>query len=516
MVVKMLFYLVLSLYVTKCYIYLANIFQQNHYDPKKYFLSLKIFYTKKRYQYFYYWGILAMLLSICDVVFVYFTIGFLIIAFFIKNHYVIKLKKTPRLIRLTITSYFLIIILNVLVNKYLLFNYLTVCLFPFIILIAYFINMPVEALIKNHFKQKAIKKIRNLPLIKVGITGSFGKTSTKNIITEMLEAKYLTLKTPKSYNTMMGLSLTINNMLNSETEIMVCEMGAFRKGEIAEMAKAIRPNIALICEIGMQHLATFKSIDQIVKAKFEITKYLKEDDILILNYDNDYISSYDLSNVLTKHIYTYGINKGTYHIKDLVFKENVTSFKIYKDDLFLVDITTHLLGRHNVINLLASFVCLEALKNFNIEISMSSFKQKSLLLQPFLHRLSFEKIDNINLYDDSYSSNIVGATSACEVLSRQKGLKVIITPGIVDGGKYDEEINKKFAGIIKDVFDEIYLIDNPSSLIIKKVLDEYQKPYHYFSSFKKAYLTIMSKYNKSEEIINLLIENDLPDSFLER
>ncbi len=510
-------YLVWIVYFVKSYIYFANLFQQNHYSYKKLLTSSKRFYTKKKYQYYYYWGLLALILSICDNVFIYIAIIFLFLAILYKNHYVIKLKWTKRIIRLSITTFLLTLLPFVLLIKYPLFIYLLVLFLPVMIILASIINYPIEIVIKKYYQNKASKKIAKMEnLVKIAITGSFGKTSTKNIIHEVLTSKYLSLKTPKSYNTLMGLAITINKYLNASTEIFVSEMGAFYKGEIATMSKMVKPDIAIITEIGMQHLATFKSIENVKLAKFEIASGQNEKGILVLNYDNPYIASYDKSKLNTKKLYTYGINNGDYHLVNLTYNATYTTFDVYFKDDYLISIKTYLLGAHNALNILATYVTIKALASFDIYISDEAFKKIILTMKPLDHRLSYHMVGKINIYDDSYSSNIVGFKNACDVLAKQRGKKIIITPGIVDGGSFEKKLNEEVAICIKDVFDEIYLIDNLASSHIIDTLTKYNKPYFLFSSFKEAYLTILTKYNESDDFVNLLVENDLPDSFLER
>ena len=215
-------------------------------------------------------------------------------------------------------------------------------------------------------------------------------------------------------------------------------------------------------------------------------------------------------------IYTYGLKRGDYHIENLVFNGKETTFSIYHLNDFILEVKTNLLGRHNVLNILAAFTTLKALERYHIYIDNETFQKAMASITPTLHRLSYREEGMYHIYDDSYSSNIIGFKNASEVLSMQEGKKIIITPGIVDAGEYDQSINEEIAKVMIDVFDEIYLINNKSSEVIEQILKDKKRNYFIFSSFKEAYLTILSKYNRSDEIINILIENDLPDSFLER
>lgn len=523
MIIKIAQIIIISLYLAKCYIYLANLFQQNHYDKIKYIKSLKKYYLYKIYQYYYYVGGLFLILNFFVNNLFYLTLILLLASFCHRNTYVIKLKFTKRIIRLTITTSLLLVLLAFLVIKINALFYLSVVLLPFIIVIANFINIPIEKIINHYYINKAKRKAKKIVIKqKIAITGSFGKTTTKDILHSVISKNYLVDKTPKSYNTILGISKTINENLKYPLDAYIMEMGAFKQKEIKKMSKIFNPNIVMITEIGMQHMSTFKKIENIVKAKFEILEGLSSNGSIILNYENRYIRNYDITKYQNKilypniDIYTYGIEFGRYQAKNIKFDKNITIFDIYENDKFLLQIKTHLLGRHQILNILSVYCAICALRKENIIISDDDFKNVLEDIANTEHRLSYKRQDNLSIYDDSYSSNIVGFVNACEVISHQDGKKIIITPGIVDGGNYDEVLNQNAANSLLNIFDEIYLIDNPSSRIIANYLDNQKVKYHVFSTFKLAYLDVLSKYNIKETKVNLLIENDLPDSFLER
>lgn len=522
MIVKVIQIVLISLYLCKCYIYLVNIFQQNHYDQSKYLKSLKKYYLYKHYQYYYYVGIIFVILSFLIVELSYITLILLLVSFNFKNQYIIKLKVTKRIIRLTMTTIICIFLTLLLIYRINHLFYFLPLILPFIIILVSYINSPLERLINNIYIKKAKKKIQTLDIKnKIAITGSFGKTSCKNMLVNILSKDYVVDGTPKSYNTILGISKTINNDLKYHYDVYVMEMGAFRRKEINKMSLFYHPNIVLITEIGPQHMSTFKIIENIVEAKFEIINGLTEEGYIVLNYDNEYIRNYSLDHLNQYHIYTYGIDYGMWQARNIIINKDNMQFDIYKGDNKIINIKTYLLGRHQILNILASYVVIKALscnplKSNNIYISDEEFKNYVAELRSIPHRLEYRKIDNLHIFDDSYSSNIVGFKNACEVLSFQEGRKIIITPGIVDGGSYEQKLNEEIASTICNTFDNIYLINNVASKYIQNILKEKKIKYHVFSSFKEAYSNVLSKYNIKEQTINLLIENDLPDSFLER
>ncbi len=513
--------ILLSVHYLKCLYFLLNIYQQNHYDKKKYLASMKNFYLCKKYNYFYYAIILFMVLGmVFDQVLMYYicytiALVLLLTSFCFYDHFVIPLKFTPRLIRLSVTTLVLSILLILpfcFVKEIYLISLFGILL-PFVLILASFFNQPLENYIKCSFKKRAMTKLSSFPhIIKIGITGSFGKTSTKNILYSVLSSKYHVLKTPKSYNTMMGISKTINQELKENHEIFIVEMGAFRKGEIEEMTLAIEPDIAIITEVGPQHLSTFHTIDHIVEAKFEITKGKGKD--VILNFDNERIKNYEKA--FDKEITSFGIRSGIYTAKNITYQNNVTFFDIYENDTYKLSIQTNLLAKHNIANIICAYATIQTLSKYNIIIDDKTFQAEIEKLKPSMHRLSYKYVQPFHIYDDSYSSNLVGFKNALEVLKNQTGIKCIITPGIVDGGQKEEELNKEVASHLENGIDEIYLIKNKASQTIIKFLEEKKIPCKVFTKFMDAYLDLTKKYQYSLEDVHILIENDLPDSFLER
>lgn len=513
--------ILLNLFFIKKLYYLLNIFQQNHYDIKKYMQTLKQYYTKKTDNYLYYlivvFIILGCIMNHITIYYIFCTIAFilLLVIFFFKDTFVIQLKFTKRLIRLIITiaiiSLLECIFFICLKSSYMIS--VNGMLLPFIVILGSMMNHPVETLIKKKYKNKAIHKLEAMHnLVKIAITGSFGKTSTKNILYQILASKYVVTKTPKSYNTMMGLSLTINNELKETTEVFITEMGAFKNKEIEEMSLAIKPNIAIITEVGPQHLSTFKTIENVLRAKLEIIKGLTGE--CIVNYDNDLLRN-ELEQMPIDKL-TYGTIYGKIKAKNIFYKNNLTSFDIYNEDNYVMTIETKLLAKHNIYNILCAYSVILSLRNYQIDISDEEFQKAASQLEATEHRLSYKYQAPFHIYDDAYSSNVVGFKNALEVLKMQNGIKCIITPGIVDGGLDEEKINLEIAKELTNEIDEIYLIKNKASLSIIKFLEEKNISHQVFSKFMDAYTDLTSKYQNTNQEIHILIENDLPDSFLER
>lgn len=507
--IKICYFIVLSLVMTKGLYFLLTIFQQEHYHIPPYTKSFLTFYFKKAYNYLFYF---LIIISLLNNVYLY-LLGFFvaILSLLIPNKLIIKLKLTRRIVRLLLTYLIFIIFLLIISNNLTLVSILYI-FNPFIVILINLINAPFEKIIKYQYINKAKKKLKQTPsLLKIAITGSYGKTSTKNIISAILENKFLTVKTPHSYNTIMGLTKVINKSINQTTEIFVCEMGTSKKGEIAQMESLIKPQIGIITDVGYQHISTLKTIENVLMAKFELLNTISNDNYYILNGDNELIKK-EASKY--QNIIYYGFNKNnTFNAQNITISKDQTSFDIYHYDKFIRRIDVKLLGRHNIKNILCAYALIVLLKDKGYVITDSEFYKYVNQLEATPHRLSYELVNNIHIYDDAYNSNLVGFTNSVEVLSKTPLKKVIITPGIVDEGKMTKELNEKVALKIKDVFDEIYIIDNYSGRYVYNKLS-YLNNIHLMSSFKEAYLDVLSKYQNEE--IALLIENDLPDNYLVR
>lgn len=488
-----------------------NIFQQYHYDVKKYIISLpKLYVNNKLMWVIYIVTIFSLLTS------PYLTIISLILCLIViikPPKHIVKLKITKRIIRLVITYFvFLMFLMLITFNHYTLFIFFNL-LMPWLIICCNYLNYPIEKTINRHYIKQAKNKLcHNKSLIKIAITGSYGKTTTKNIINHILKDDYLTVATPKSYNTLLGITRTINESIKPNSEIFICELGTNHLGEIEEMTEFLNPHIACITAVGPQHLETFKSIDNVLKAKFEITKTMGFNKSLVLNGDNHLIRNKRI--ITIRDICYIGIDSiNDIYAKDIeITKDNLTFTLV--DNSNSIKIETKLLGIHNVYNILIAYGVIKALKKYNIAITLDAFSQKIKQLSPIPHRLEYHRIDNVHIYDDSYNSNLNGFKNAIDVMKLTTHPRVIITPGIVDTGKMSEKINNEIADYLVNSFDDIYLINNKMSIYYRQVLDEHKQAYYVFDSFKEAFNHFKNKYKHEE--VNLLIENDLPDNFLER
>ncbi len=435
-----------------------------------------------------------------------------------------KLVVTARIRRLIITISILHIIpmfilcLN-LENTYivwiiLLIESIMLYLNYFIVFIAMIINTPIERLIYLHFKRKAQNKIKSMPNLKIiGITGSYGKTSCKNILGEILNIKYNALPTPRNLNTFNGLIMTVNNHMDKFTDIFIAEMGAYVRGEIARLCKLIKPKYGILTTIGTAHLESFGSEENIQKGKFELIESLPDDGFGILNGDDPKQVSYILKNKV--RIIWIGIDNKDVDVRAENIKcsyKGTTFDVVFKGDNKKYKFETSLLGKHNVYNILSAIACG---KEFGIDIEELQTAVSSV--RPVEHRLELKKLGNFYQIDDAYNSNPVGAKNACEILKKMPGMKVVVTPGMIELGDKEDEYNELFGEQIAEVADYAILIGEKKTKpikngLLKKGFDK--EKIIVFNDVRESFPYIMNLANDNE--VYALYENDLPDSFNEK
>ena len=440
-------------------------------------------------------------------------IWMLILSIF-RNKYTEKkpLVVTTRIKRMYITEILILILLSVLVNLYnnfiILINILIILSYIFILLIN-IINLPIEKSIQLKYYKKAKNKLKSNQSLKViGITGSYGKTSTKYIIGTILSQKYNTLITPESYNTTMGVVRTINEKLDNTHQVFVCEMGAKNIGDIKEICDLVNPEYGVLTAVGPQHLETFKTLENVKNTKMELVNSLPKSGKSFVNFEDENIKeiTFNSNNI------TFGLNeKCDYYAKDIDINEFGSNFNINMKDKRIINVKTKLLGVHNIVNIVGAVAICDELG-----LSKEEIIAGIRFLKPVTHRLELKR--NLNgsiIIDDAYNSNVKGAKMALDVLGNFKNKKrVLITPGIVDLGDKIEEYNKNLGKQAAGSCDYIILVgEKQAKPILEGILEEgYNKENIYVAK------DIIEAINKMDEIMDsntvVLFENDLPDNYL--
>lgn len=423
--------------------------------------------------------------------------------------------RTARVKRQYITYLIIAIILILMVNVFndvysiIVLNILAMITYCLVYAVAT-INKPIEKAINNSFCRKAHKKLNNIPGFKVvGITGSYGKTSTKYIVNTILSQKYNSIMTPESYNTTMGVVRTVNEKIKPTNNLFVCEMGAKYIGDIKEICDIVEPDYGIVTAIGPQHLDTFKSIENVAKTKLELVDALPDDTgIAFVNWEDENIRKAKI----TKKLVKYGLsNKADYYAENVKISTKGSSFDVVMPDGRRITAKTKLLGRLNILNI----VCGVAVAD-KLGLTEEQIKMGIKFIKPVEHRLELRPNPNGSIIiDDSYNSNVRGADMALEVLGTFKDMqKILITPGIVELGEKAYEINKALGKEATKHSDIIILVGEKQAGPILDGVKETKFPKDKVIVAKNLDEAIKHMYKLMDSNTVVLLENDLPDNYL--
>ena len=428
------------------------------------------------------------------------------------------LVKTARVKRQIITLYIinllpLVIYLIFKNNARILITIASLLLNYYVVYLVKLINDPIEKGIYKKFWHMAEDKLASYKDLKViGITGSYGKTSSKNILNEILSMDYISHPTPKNFNTDVGLMTTINNDLTKFDEIFIAEMGAYRVGRIKNACNLVHPKYGLLTTIGKAHLETFGSQENIIKTKFELIESLPSDGIAFLNMDDPLQVNYDLQNKVRVVWYAVNNKKADFYCLDTKCSDKGSTFKIFfKSENKAYEFQTRLLGRHNISNIVSAVAV-----GYEFGISISKLQAAVSKIKPIEHRLELKKIGGMYQIDDAYNSNPVGAKVALEVLSMMPGDKVVVTPGMVELGAEEEKYNKEFGEEISSVADYVILVGEKQTKPIYEGLmaKKYDKDRIIITNDVRQTYILVNKLKGTKDIY-ALYENDLPDTYNE-
>lgn len=493
--------IVMCLAAKKFYLFL----QLNSYYPQRGYLKI----VKTR-EFLFGATITAFAACVCILSYVFSLFVYTLMSIFltiknIKTKTKVKLKYTKRIKRLHFTVFLLIALFNVYFN--LIFAPLLLVMF---VLLAFYINLPIEHLINSYYIRKAKKKLNSAPnLIKIAVVGSWGKTSVKQILQHLLKSSFSVLSTPGSYNTPLGISSVINNSLVKDTQILIAEMGAKRRGDIKYLTKMISPDIAIITGVGNQHLETFKSQANIEKAKFEVCENMDSGALCVFNADNAVSAKY-AEKTATRVLRVSLNQKADCYAEILKVSEGGTNFNVHIESK-LYNCTTKLLGRHNVLNIMLAAAVAHALG-----VGFDSIVENIATIPPIKHRLELlDSSNGIIVIDDSYNANSEGVKHALDVLQMLKcGKRIVVTPGIVELGDMQFSYNFTYGEQLSQVCDCVILVGTQNKKAISDGLEHGGFPRHRLyeaTSLIEASETLKSLIQSGDAV---LFANDLPDNFI--
>jgi UDP-N-acetylmuramoyl-tripeptide--D-alanyl-D-alanine ligase len=388
---------------------------------------------------------------------------------------------------------------------------------PAMIIIANIILVPFQMALNQVYLRKARGRLREVKPLTVGITGSYGKTSTKFFLEILLKRQFRVLKTPASFNTLLGIAKTVNEELRDSTEVFIAELGAYRKGDIAELSRFVNPRIGILTAVGPQHLERFGSLDAIEATKGELLDALPKDGVAVVNGDDPRCRRLATKKALRGGIVKlFGLDNSLGDLAlwatDVASGPDGLSFRMVDGQGHEVRVQTALLGRHNISNLLgAALVALE------LGVHMERVGALIREIQPAPHRLQLSKTQNgIVVIDDSYNSNPIGAAAALDALAELNGgKKILVTPGMIELGDRQVVENREFGKKAAATCDFVVLVGTRQTAPLAAGLLD--------AGFPTEQTRIVNNLHEARVEVErvatsgdvVLFENDLPDLYVE-
>lgn len=379
-------------------------------------------------------------------------------------------------------------------------------------LAANYVLKPVEAAINRKFYNEAASILASMPGLKViGVTGSYGKTSTKHYLQRILSEKYDTLMTPGSFNTTLGVIRTVREMLKPYNEVFIVEMGAKQPGDIKEICDLVHPSMGIVTAVGEQHLESFGSIENVQRTKFELVDALPSDGLAVVNNDFEMCASRPVGNV---ECVRYGIanpEDAQFTAEDITYGADGTTFTVADrrsgDRLTL---HTRLVGECNISNLVAAVVI--ALR---LGVSHEQISYAVSHIDQVEHRLNVKHVPGgLTIIDDAYNSNPQGSRMAMDVLRQMPGGKhIVITPGMIELGERQEELNTRLGVYIATAADVAIIVGHYNRDALREGIASVEGGacrVETVDTFADAQRLLASIAAPGDVV---LYENDLPDTF---
>ena len=386
-------------------------------------------------------------------------------------------------------------------------------LIPFVLAAGNLLTMPYENKIQKRFWAEAHAKIRSLKPTVIGITGSYGKTSTKHLLGHILEVQAATLITPGSVNTPMGIARVVRERLGSHHRFFVCEMGAYGPGSIARLCRLAPPDVAVITAVGMAHYERFRTLETVAKTKFELAEAVATKGGAVIVAEQ--VLGFEAARAF----------RGRYAEKTIVVgakpecevrivsseqtEHGIRAEVSWKGDSYFLKAPIY--GDHHIANMVLAFAaaCSLGVAPEDAILALASVPQIS-------HRLEVKKGPaGARIIDDAYNSNPTGFASGLRLLDALRlnsGRRILVTPGMVELGPAHEEEHRKIGQLAGNHVDvllavvparvkpltDAYAVSNPTGTVME------------FPDFAAAHSWLERNLSASDVV---LLENDLPDLY---
>ena len=378
-------------------------------------------------------------------------------------------------------------------------------------------NTPAEAAVRRRFLRLARRRIIELDPLVIAVAGSYGKTSTKHILAHLLSRYGPTLATPKSFNTLLGVCRTVNDVLSDEHRTFIVEMDAYAPGEIAAICDLVSPRHALVTSVGPQHLERFATMKRIEAALYEVIAPLPPDGVVVVyGGDMDTAALAQRARADGRTVTTYGIDTEGSDVDVVARDVRVTGSGSrftwdWEAEGLRHDVLVPLLGRHQVLNVSAALATVHRL-GLPLQPALDAVAS----LQPVDHRLQPVATGNaITVIDDSYNANPVGVHNGLEVLAQlDAGKRILVTPGLVELGSVEEAENRRYGEHAAAVCDHVIVMDAQPGRALREGLRDggmSDQQVHVVRSLAEA-TAVIGRIAVAGDAV--LFANDLPDTYM--
>lgn len=335
----------------------------------------------------------------------------------------------------------------------------------------------------------------------VAVTGSAGKTSTKDMIYSVLKEKYKIHKTIGNQNNHIGLPLTILS-LDKDNEILVLEMGMNHLKEISYLTNIAKPDVAVITNVGTAHIGNLGSRENILKAKLEILEGLNPNGTVIINNDNDLLHKWYLENKDNYKIITIGINEVSDYMPVIIEKgEWGTTFSC-KNTIYKVPVG----GDHFIYNALSAI----AVANL-FNVSTKEIQDGIINFELSSNRMSVSVTEGITLIDDSYNANFDSMSYAIKYLTSLPGRRIAVLGSMKELGKFSESLHRKIGALVaKEKIDILITVGDEAKFINEEAINNgYNKDTSYHFETNKEAIAFINSIKRSEDNILVKASNSL-------
>ncbi len=371
-------------------------------------------------------------------------------------------------------------------------------LVPFLLCVANAVTGVFENARNKKFVRRATEKLQNTEIVRVGVVGSYGKTSVKNILKTILSEKYTVVETPESFNTPVGVAKTVFSPAFENKQVFIAEMGARKSGDIKELCALVQPDYAVFTGVCEQHIQTFGSLENIFKEKSEILWSVKKKAVC-----GEGLKPFAEAFLDNERIIFIGAET-----EDIQLSATETAFALRLGNERIA-VKTPLLGKMAVEN-----IALSARLAFEMGLTGEEIVNGIKKLQPVPHRLQLLENGGVYILDDGYNCNPKGAKEGIEALSRFSGRKCIVTPGIVECGVLEEKVNGELGA-------EIALAKLDKTILVGDTLVGAVKSGYENAGGDKEKLSTVKTLNEAQALLSgwlttgdaVLFLNDLPDVY---